>query len=256
MLQVEHESVALPIWQELLVGVEMAFLRISPVFWGYGVPHGDGSGVVVVPGFLGTDLYLNQLRSWLRRIGYKPYDSGIPMNAECPNLLMRLHLNDVIREAYESTGGRVHLIGHSLGGALARAAAAQTPDRIASVITLSAPIRGVAAHGAVLRTAELIRKQILEEHGPGVLPDCYTGACTCAFLESLRKKFPKSVRQTAIYTKSDGILDWRVCRTGDPAVDFEVSATHMGLAFSPLVYSLVAHRLAGSYPRNKSSFRS
>jgi len=245
-VQVEHEEVPLPIWQELLAGVEMAFLRISPVFYGYGVPHGDGSAVVVVPGFLGTDLYLNQLRSWLRRIGYKAYDSGIPMNAECPNLLMRLHLNDVIRDAYESTGTRVHLIGHSLGGALARAAACQAPERIASVITLSAPIRGVAGHGAVLRTAELIRKQILEEHGPGVLPDCYTGACTCAFLESLRRKFPKSVSQTAIYTKSDGILDWHVCRTGDPAVDFEVSATHMGLAFNPLVYSLVAHRLAGS----------
>jgi len=227
-----------------MAGVEMAFLRISPIFWGYGVPHGDGSGVVVVPGFLGTDLYLKQLRSWLRRIGYKPYDSGIRLNAECPNLLMRQHLNDVIGEAYKSTGARVHLIGHSLGGAIARAAASQTPDRIASVITLSAPIRGLAGHGALLRTAELVRQQILEEHGEGVLPDCYTAACTCAFLSSLKRKIPKSVRQTAIYTKADGILDWHVCCTGDPTVDLEVSATHMGLAFSPLVYSLVAHRLA------------
>jgi triacylglycerol lipase len=243
-LRVDHEQVPLPIWQELLAGVEMAFLRISPIFWGYGVPRGDGSAVVVVPGFLGTALYLNQLRSWLRRIGYKPYDSGIPMNAECPNLLMRQHLNEVIGEAYQSTGTPVHLIGHSLGGAMARAAACQTPGRIASVITLSAPIRGLAGHSAILRTAELVRKQILEEHGAGVLPDCYTAACTCAFLVSLKQKFPKSVRQTVIYTKSDGILDWRVCCTGNPAVDFEVSATHMGLVFSPLVYSLVAHRLA------------
>jgi hypothetical protein len=28
-------------------------------------------------------------------------------------------------------------------------------------------------------------------------------------------------------------------------VDFEVSATHIGLVFSPLVYSVVARRLAG-----------
>ncbi|HEV2426001.1 MAG TPA: alpha/beta fold hydrolase [Terriglobia bacterium] len=244
-VQTGLESAPLPIWQELLAGVEMAFLRISPVFWGYGIPRGDGSAVVVVPGFLGTDLYLNQLRSWLRRIGYRPYDSGIPFNAECPNLLMRQHMNEAIHKAYRETGRKVHLIGHSLGGAMARAAARQMPDRIASVITLAAPIRGVAAHGAVLRTAELVRLQILERNGGRVLPDCYTGACTCAFLESLKTRLSKRVRQTAIYTKADGILDWRLCRTGDPSVDFEVSATHIGLAFSPLVYSLVAERLAG-----------
>ena len=241
----EHESVPLPIWQELLAGVELAFLRISPVFWGYGIPRGDGSAVVLVPGFLGTDLYLTQFRSWLRRIGYDPYYSGIGMNAECPNLLIRQRMNEAIQEAYKSTRGKIHLIGHSLGGTMARAVASQMPDRIASVITLAAPIRGLAGHGAILRTAELVRKQILERNGKGVLPDCYTAACTCAFLESLKGKFPKSVRQTAIYTKTDGILDWRICRTGDPSVDFEVSATHIGLVFSPLVYSLVAHRLAG-----------
>ncbi len=245
-VRAELERAPLPIWQELLAGVEMAFLRISPVFWGYGVPHGDGSAVVVIPGFLGTDRYLDQLRSWLRRIGYRPYNSGIPFNAECPNLLMRQHMNDAIQAAYRSTGRKVHLIGHSLGGVMARAAARQMPDRIASVITLAAPIRGVAAHGAVVRTAELVRLQILERNGQDVLPNCYTGACTCAFLESLKTNLPKRVRQTAIYTKTDGILDWRVCRTGDPAVDFEVSATHIGLAFSPLVYSLVAERLAGN----------
>src|SRR5271167_3936355 len=96
VLRVEHESVPLPIWQELLAGVEMAFLRISPVFWGYGIPHGDGSAVVLVPGFMGTDLYLTQLHTWLRRIGYKPSSSGIAWNAECPNLLIRMHLNETI----------------------------------------------------------------------------------------------------------------------------------------------------------------
>lgn len=241
----DHVSVALPIWQELLAGVEMAFLRISPLFWGYGVPRGDGAAVVLVPGFLGTDLYLTQLRGWLRRIGYKPYYSGISINAECPNLLILRHLNQAIKEAYGSTGRKIHLIGHSLGGTIARAAASQMPNRVASVITLAAPIRGLAAHASILRAAELVRKQILKRHGRRVLPDCYTARCTCDFLESLKGRFPKSVRQTAIYAKTDGIMDWRVCRTGDPSVDFEVSATHIGLVFSPLVYSVVAQRLAG-----------
>jgi triacylglycerol lipase len=243
--QEEFEQVPLPIWQELLVGVEMAFLRISPVYWGLGIPRGDGSAVVVVPGFLGTDFYLGEFRSWLRRIGYETYDSGIGMNAECPNLLIRQSLEQTIQHAWESTGRKIHLIGHSLGGTIARSTASQKPDRIASVITLGAPIQGVVAHASILHTAELVRQQILERHGKKVLPDCYTGACTCSFVESLRGKFPKSVRQTAIYTKSDGILDWRSCQTGDESVDFEVSATHIGLVFSPLVYSVVARRLAG-----------
>src|SRR5208283_2827073 len=232
-------------WHEWLVGVELAFLRLSPLYWGYGVPHGDGSAVVLVPGFLGTDLYLTQFRNWLRRIGYEPFYSGIHLNADCPNLLIRRHVNESIEQACKTSGGKIHLIGHSLGGAIALAAASQMSDCVASVITLGSPIRGVAGHASVLRAADLVRKQILEKHGRGVLPACYTSRCTCDFLESLKGKLPDSVRQTAIYTKNDGILDWHVCRTGDPEIDVEISATHIGMVFSPLVYSVVAHRLAG-----------
>jgi hypothetical protein len=54
------------------------------------------------------------------------------------------------------------------------------------------------------------------------------------------------VRQTAIYTTSDGIVDSTVCRTGDPAVDVEVTSTHLGLVFSPLVYPVIGRRLAAA----------
>jgi triacylglycerol lipase len=127
----KEQPAHLPIWQEWIAGVELAFLQISPIYWGYGVPHGDGSAVVLVPGFLGTDLYLTQFAIWLRRIGYKAFYSGIPVNADCPNLLIRRNLNDAIVQASRSTKGKIHLIGHSLGGSLARAAAAQMPERIA-----------------------------------------------------------------------------------------------------------------------------
>ncbi len=242
----EEEFIQSPLWQEWLAGVELAFLQVSPVYWGYGVPHGDGSAVVLVPGFLASDLYLTQFAIWLRRIGYKTFYSGIRWNADCPNLLIRRNLDAAIQQANESSQDKIHLIGHSLGGSLARAAAAQMPERIASVITLGAPIRGLAGHAGVMRLADLVRKQILAHHGRGVLPDCYTATCTCDFVESLKGELPKSVRNTAIYTKTDGLVDWRVCMTGDPRVDFEVSATHIGMAFSPLVYSVVAHRLAGT----------
>jgi triacylglycerol lipase len=240
----EQEAAPSSIWHEWMFGVELAFLRLSPLFWGYGVPHGDGSAVVLVPGFLGTDLYLSHFSSWLRRIGYQPFYSGIRLNADCPNLLIRRYLNETIEQACKSTRGKIHLIGHSLGGTIAVSAAAQMPDRIASVITLGGPIRGLEAHASIQHAADLVRKQILARHGRGVLPTCYTARCTCDFVESLKGDLPKSVRQTAIYTKTDGILNWKVCRTGDPEVDIEVSSTHIGMVFSPLVYSIVAQRLA------------
>ena len=241
----------MPIWQELLVGVEMVALRASPVYWGISVPHGEGSAVVVLPGFLGSDFYLREFRSWLRRIGYRPYVSNIGWNAECPNLLIQRRLREVMDTAFRETGRRIHLIGHSLGGVIARAAATQMPDRVSSVITLGSPFMGLAAHPSILRAAELVRKQILERHGADVLPDCYTGACTCAFLESLATDLPDSVRATAVYTKADGIVWWEVCKCGDPEVDVEVNATHLGLVFNPNVYAIVARRLAGAPARRE-----
>ena len=170
----KNKAVPLPIWQELLVAVEMVCLKVSPVYWGFGIPPGDGSAVVVVPGFMGTDLYLSEFRAWLGRIGYKPYHSKIGLNAECPNLLIRQHLMQTVESARRTTRKRVHLIGHSLGGLLARAVASQMPDQVASVITMGAPFRGISAHSSILRLAEMVRDQILQRHGEDVLPNCYT----------------------------------------------------------------------------------
>ena len=105
------------LWTEALFGAEILLLHATPVYYGFGVPRGDGSGVVIIPGFLGTDLYLTELHAWLARIGYRPYFSGIGINAECPNLLIQRHLNETIERALAETGRKIHLIGHSLGGA-------------------------------------------------------------------------------------------------------------------------------------------
>jgi len=231
-------------WQEALFGVEVLLLRATPGYYGFGVPRGDRSGVIIIPGFLGTDVYLMEMYAWLRRIGYRPYFSGIGLNAECPNLLITRHLTDTLEKALQETGSKVHLIGHSLGGIIARSLAGQRSNDVASVITLGSPFRGTVAHSGVLRAAEAVRKRILTQHGPGVLPDCYTGRCTCNFLDHLRRDLPESVAETAIYTRTDGVVDWRYCITENPEVDFEVPGTHIGLAFNPAVYDLIAKRLA------------
>jgi pimeloyl-ACP methyl ester carboxylesterase len=248
MPQIREDEVeaVVPLWQEALFGVEVLLLRATPAYYGFGIPRGDGSGVVIIPGFLGTDAYLTEMYAWLRRIGYRPYFSGIGLNAECPNLLIRRHLNETMDRALKESGKRIHLIGHSLGGIIARSVTGQRPNDIASVITLGSPFRGTVAHSRVLKAAELVRKKILVQHGPGVLPDCYTGRCTCQFLDSLRRELPPGISETAIYTRNDGVVDWRYCITENPAVDFEVPGTHIGLAFNPAVYDIIARRLAAA----------
>lgn len=234
----------IPIWKEALFGVEILLLHTSPVFYGLGIPRGDGSAVVLIPGFLGTDRYLVELCSWLGRIGYKPFLSGIGINAECPNLLIQHRLRETIDHAVAETGRKIHIVGHSLGGIIGRSVACQRPGDIASVTTLGSPFRGTVLHQAVLTAAEAVRKNILKEHGPDVLPTCYTARCTCNFLNGLRCDLPSEVAETAIYTRADGIVDWEYCCTGNPVVDFEVPGTHMGLVFNATVYNIIASRLA------------
>src|ERR1700690_2737696 len=231
-------------WTEALFAAEILLLHATPVYYGFGVPRGDDSAVVIIPGFLGTDLYLMELHAWLGRIGYRAYFSGIGINAECPNLLIQRHLNETIEKALTETGRRIHLIGHSLGGVIARSVASQRPRDVASVTTLAAPFRRTVTSRTVLHATEAIRQRILQEHGQGVLPDCYTGRCTCNFIDSLRRDIPGSMVETAIYTRQDGFVDWRYCMTRNPEVDFEVPGTHIGMAFNPSAYAIVAERLA------------
>jgi len=47
---------------------ELAALHASPVFWGRGVPRGDGRLVVAVPGLFGNDVYLRPLRRAIQRL--------------------------------------------------------------------------------------------------------------------------------------------------------------------------------------------
>lgn len=239
----EFAAADIPIWREVLCTAELLLLHCSPVYWGFGVPQGDGSAVVLIPGFLKSDGYLGQMYSWLTRVGYKPYFSGIGQNAECPNLLIESVVGESVARAHRESGRKVHLIGHSLGGLIARAVAAQQPDAVASVITLASPFRGTVAHPFILNAAEEVRRRILQEQGARVLPTCYTGRCTCQFVEALRQELPASVLETAVYTRSDGIVDWRYCRSEDPAIDYEVPGTHLGLVYNWDAYSVIAARL-------------
>jgi len=238
-----ESATGLPLWREVFVVRDWLSLRTSGVYNGFGVPHGDGSPVVVVPGFLGSDRYLMEFYYWLKRIGYRPYYSRIGRNAECPDVLMRRLVQTVTRARREN-GCKVRLIGHSLGGTIARTVASRKPGAVAQVITLASPIRVARVHPAVLSAADVVRRRMQED---GSQPDtCYSVGCSCSFVSSVGETPPPSVVRTAIYTKSDGIIDWRCCLEEDERLNIEVKGTHAGLAFNPSVYRIVARLLAGA----------
>jgi triacylglycerol lipase len=168
------------------------------------VERGDGAAVIAVPGFMGTDFYLQELHWWLRRIGYRSYLSNIGRNADCLDLLVD-RLLQTIQKAYDETHGMVHLIGHSLGGVLALSAAQLRPDIIASVITLGSPFRGIRSHPVVLEMSKVVRQRIRDARRDETRPACFTGYCDCEAVSALQISCPHPTPHTAIYTPTDGV---------------------------------------------------
>jgi len=78
------------VWEQR-AGLELVHLLASPVYYGVGVPRGDGAPVLLLPGFLGSDGYLMPLYGWLRRIGYRPFLAGFAVTlGPIRNLLARV----------------------------------------------------------------------------------------------------------------------------------------------------------------------
>jgi pimeloyl-ACP methyl ester carboxylesterase len=221
----------LPLWREAFAGLDWLSLRFSPVYSGHGIERGRGEAVVLVPGLFAADATMIELHRWLARTGYTPYESGIGVNA-LPSDTLIARLIATIDRAYAETGAPVRLVGHSLGGLLARGAALRRPGRVAQVITLGSPVQGLGAHPAALAAAKLVHDEDID-------------AC----LVSLQRPLPASIAETNVYSKSDGVVDWRTCRRGD-ATAVEVRGSHTGLIANAEVYGVIAAALAAQSARD------
>jgi pimeloyl-ACP methyl ester carboxylesterase len=118
---------------------EFGLLLSDPIFWGFGVPRGDGHPVLVLPGLFAGDAYLRPLRGWLARIGYTPVRSGLERNPGWSEEVVN-ELCQVAERAFDRGGKRVSIVGHSMGGVLARSIAARRPNAIDRVIALGSPL--------------------------------------------------------------------------------------------------------------------
>jgi triacylglycerol lipase len=68
--------------------------------------------------------------------------------------------------------------------------------------------------------------------------DCTKGECARLSFEETHAPLPAGFSFTAIYSKRDGIVDWKACL--DPAaLQVEVRTSHCGMAVDPIVMDQV-----------------
>ena len=243
-MSLPHPSLP-PIWRESRIGFEWAALRRSDVFGGAGVPQGDGRGVLLIPGFLAGDGSLGTMTQWLRAAGYRTKRAGIRSNVECSEVACR-RLEERLECLAARTGQRIVIIGQSRGGVFAKALGARRPELVAGVVTLGSPVVSqLSVHPLVLAQVGMVAAL-----GSGPVPgliswSCLRGECCAAFRASLTAPFPPAVGYVALYSRSDGIVDWRSCM--DPAADacVEVRASHCGMSLNAGAYRAVARALGG-----------
>lgn len=222
---------------ELLVVLDHARLRVSPVYYGSGVPHGSGEPVILVPGALASDCSMLEMRLWLGRLGYRAYISGIGRMDDCPDI-MRDKLIETIDRAYRETGQSVTLIGHSLGGMIARGAALKRQGSVKRVIMLASPFRHPRAHPLVMKLIGLVHGRKLNRHIHRT-----ENSCIKCFVEVMRKPLGP-VADAAIYPRSDPVVNWYDCKSYNDDNNYEVRGTHIGLVANPQVYQIIAELLA------------
>jgi pimeloyl-ACP methyl ester carboxylesterase len=197
------------------------FLRMAP--------RGDGHPVLVLPGFLASGSSTFPLRHLLKALGYRGHRWKLglnlgPVGYKEQEILWRLK---ELRHRYDR---KVSLIGWSLGGVYARELAWMVPEDVRMVITLGSPFRH---HDATAVTW---------------LYEDVTGQAKEHMDERMRERMdrPPPVPSTAIYSRTDGVVNWRcsVERKGEFAENIRVPGSHCGLGHNPAALWAIADRLA------------
>jgi len=207
-----------------------ASLLLSPLLMR--APRGDGHPVLTLPGFLASDLSMVPMRRYLGELGYDAQAWRMGRNIGGVSR-MRAALKERLAEIYNAAGRKVSIVGWSLGGVYARDLALQAPDMVRYVVTLGSPFANDVRATNATRLYEALSGEPVEDNS------------------ELRKAIAGDlpVPTTSIYSRSDGIVNWRTClvRPSDTAENIEVHlASHVGLGVNPAALWAVADRLSQS----------
>ena len=221
--------------------VEERRLRRSRSYTGRAVSR-SAEPVVLVPGFLAGDGTLAAMSASLRRGGFRTYRSHIRANVGCTRNAAS-QLESRLEAIVANRGSRVQIVGHSLGGMLARGVAVRRPDLVSGIVTMGSPMLAPAAHHVALSLGVEALVRLSRAGVPGLMSEeCVAGSCARQSFDESRAPLADGVGFTAIYSRRDGIVDWRACV--DPvAVRVEVATSHIGMALDPRVIDEVGAAL-------------
>jgi triacylglycerol lipase len=198
---------------------------------------------MLIPGFLAGDGSLGLMANWLNRAGYRATRAGMRANVNCSGAVLE-RLEKRLDWIVQEQGQRAVLIGQSRGGGLAKVLARRRPDLICGLVTLGSPqVDPFAIHPVVKLQVETISR-LGSLGAPGLFKrSCLDGECCADFWEQLAAPVSEGVGFVAVYSRSDGVVDWRACL--DPSADehVEIGASHVGMAVNPAAWRAVAAAL-------------
>lgn len=190
--------------------------------------------VLLVPGFMAGDTTLKAMSAVLRHQGFRTYRAQIGVNVGCTRQAAE-RLERRVESIAIRRDRKVTIVGHSLGGMLARGLAARRPDLVEGIVSLGSPVLAPAAiHRVLAWDAQLLSRLTRAGFRGMMSADCFGGECARLSFEESHAAIHPGVAFTAIYSKRDGIVDWRACL--DPAAQqVEVRTSHCGMAVDPIV---------------------
>lgn len=201
------------------------------------LPRGDNHTVMVLPGFMAGDESTTVLRGYLSSMGYTAIPWLLGRNTGGLEVT-QTRLRDRFDEVCRQSNSPVSLIGQSLGGVYARELARWSPGKVRQVITLGSPLD--LTHAGETQSAV---KRVFEQQ---------TGMTLARMRDAIAAKKAQTtppIPLTAIYSKGDGIVNWRACREAvedHQTQNIEVWGSHCGMGFNPSIYRIIADRLAQS----------
>ncbi len=182
--------------------------------------------VLVLPGFLASDLSTKPFREALMRRGWEVHGWGLGMNrGACQNMLAQVE--ELVDEI--AGDGKVALIGWSFGGLYAREVAKLRPERIDRVLTMGTPFSGDPRANNLWRTYEKVAGYPVDQ---------------TPFRLNLNEKPP--VPTTAMWSRGDGIVA-PACARGMPRESdrrVQVNCSHIGYMTKLAVLERVLELLA------------
>jgi len=176
---------------------------------------------MVIPGFVANDRTTLGLQRALAAAGYRVTGWSMGLNTG-----VKADTRERIAERIEAfgKGGKVILVGWSLGGVFAREVAKLRPDLVEKVVTLGSPFSGDPHNNNVWRLYEWVAGHPVDQ--PPIE-------------SNLAEKPP--VPTLALWSRRDGIVSIRSARglPGESDRQVELRCSHMGFGVSGRAYPAI-----------------